>query len=69
LKHKALVLMFRTRRSPPRGRSGSIVQAAGVPEGASRNRICCEPATASVYSTLHEKSSGKTRPCAWEPRA
>jgi hypothetical protein len=47
----------------------SIAQAAGVAEGASRNRICCEPATASIYSTLREKSSGKTRLCAREPRA
>ena len=33
----------------------SIAQAAGVAEGASRNRMCCEPATASIYSTLREK--------------
>jgi hypothetical protein len=46
----------------------SIARAAGFAEGASRNWIRCEPATASVYSTLREKSSGKTRPCAWEPR-
>src|SRR5436190_5565633 len=40
----------------------SIAQAAGFAESASRNRMCCEPATASIYSTCAKKVPEKRAP-------